>query len=70
MQQKLNSYKPLTTREVQVVTRRIPLRKANSEEKDDMTKAVSKLLTKLHLLYTMGVENVPKRYTLARTSML
>ena len=70
IQQKLNSYKPLTIKEVQVLTRQTPLRQATSEEKDDMTKAVSKLLTKLHLLYTMGMDNVPKRYTFARNSMM
>ena len=35
-----------------------------------MTKAVSKLLTKLHLLYTMGMDNVPKGYIFARNSMM
>ena len=55
MQQKINSYIPLTTKDVHVLTRKIPLRQATSEEKDDMTKAVSKLHTKLHLLYTLGV---------------
>ena len=70
MQQKINSYKPLTTKEVQVLTRKIPLRQATSEEKEDMTKAVSKLHTKLHLLYTLGVENVPGSYKYTRISML
>ena len=50
MLQKLSSYKSLTTKEVQVLKREIPLRQATSEEKDDMTKAAKKVLTKLHLI--------------------
>ena len=37
MQQKIDSYKPLTTQEVQVLTRKIPIRQATSEEKEEMT---------------------------------
>ena len=69
MLQKLSSYNPLMNKEVQVLKRDIPLRKSTPEEKDDMTKAAKKVLTKLHLIYTMGIDAVPKKYTFTRNSM-
>ena len=68
MYQKLNSYTPLTPKEVQVLRRDIPLRKSTPEEKDEMRNAAKKVLTKLHLVYTMGME-VQKKYLFTRNSM-
>ena len=69
MAQKLNSYTPLTTKEVQVLRRDIPLRKSTLEEKDELRNAAKKVLTKLHLVYTMGLTAVPKKYVCTRNSM-
>lgn len=69
MQQKIDSYTPLTPLEVQVLTK-IPIRPATSEEKEEMTKAVSKIHTKLHFLYTLGIRNIPGSSPYNRTSML
>ena len=60
MLQKIGSYTPLTTKEVQVLKRDIPLRKSTPEEKDDMRNAAKKVLTKFHLVYTMEIDEVPK----------
>ena len=70
MQQKIDSYTPLTPHEVQVLTRKVPIRPATSEEKEEMTKAVSKIHTKLHLLYTLGIKKIPGSYPYNRTSVL
>ena len=69
MAQKLNSYTPLTTKEVQVLRRDIPPRKSTLEEKDEIRNAAKKVLTKLHLVYTMGLTAVPKKYVCTRNSM-
>jgi len=65
----LNSYTPLTPKEVHVLRRDIPLRKSTLEEKDDLRNAAKKVLTKLHLVYTMGLTAVPKKYVCTRNSM-
>ena len=62
MQQKIKSSTPMTTWEIKVLTREITIRSAASEEKEEMANAVSKIYTKLHLLYTMGIRNVPEQY--------
>ena len=69
MAQKLNSYTPLTTKEVQVLRRDIAPRKLTLEEKDEIRNAAKKVLTKLHLVYTMGLTAVPKKYVCTRNSM-
>ena len=57
MQQKSRSSNPMTTQEIKALTREIPIRSATSEEKEEMANAFSKIHTKLHLLYTMGIRN-------------
>ena len=37
-------------------------------EKDELRIAVKKLLTKLHLVYTIGANEVPQEYTTIRNS--
>ena len=36
---------------------------------NDMTKAAKKVFTKLHLIYTMGIDTVPRKYTFIKSSM-
>ena len=38
-------------------------------EKDELKNAVKKMLTKLHLIYTIGVNEVPQEYTTIRNSL-
>ena len=38
-------------------------------EKDDLRNAVKKVLTKLHLVYTMGITTVPREYVSIRNSI-
>ena len=45
------------------------MRKSTPEEKDEMRNAAKKVLTKLHLVYTMGINAVPKKYIVTRNSM-
>ena len=67
--QKVKSYKKLTEHEIQVIRREIPLRRSTIVEKDELRNAVKKLLTKLHLIYTIGVSEVPLEYTTIRNSI-
>ena len=69
MAQKIKSYKKLSDYKVQVIRREIPLRRSNMVEKDELRNAVKKLLTKLHLVYTIGVNEVPQEYTTIRNSI-
>ena len=69
MAQKVKSYKKLTEREVQVIRKDIPLRRSTIVEKDELRNAVKKLLTKLHLVYTIGVNKVPQEYLNIRNSI-
>ena len=67
--QKVRSYKKLTDYEVEVIRREIPLRRSTMVEKDELRMAVKKLLTKLHLVYTIGANEVPQEYTTIRGSL-
>ena len=69
MAQKIKSYKKLTEKEIQVITKEIPLRRSTMVEKDELKNAVKKMLTKLHLIYTIGVNEVPQEYTTIRNSL-
>ena len=69
MAQKVKSYKKLTEEEVQVIRKEIPLRRSTMVEKDELRNAVKKMLTKLHLVYTIGVSEVPQEYTTIRNSL-
>ena len=69
MAQKLSSYKKLTKKEVQVLRKDIPLRRSTLVEKDELRNPVKKLLTKLHLVYTIGVTKVPQEYVNIRNSI-
>jgi hypothetical protein len=66
IQQKIRSSTPMTSQEIKALIREIPVRSATSEEKEEMANAVSKIHTKLHLLYTMGIRNVPEHYLFNR----
>ena len=69
MAQKVKSYKKLTDYEVEVIRREIPLRRSSMVEKEELRIAVKKLLTKLHLVYTIGANEVPQEYTNTRNSI-
>ena len=69
MAQKLNSYTKLTEKEVQVLRKDIPLRRSTLVEKDELRNALKKVLTKLHLVYTIGVNKVPQEYVNIRNSI-
>jgi len=69
MAQKVKSYKKLTDYEVEVIRREIPLRRSSMVEKEELRIAVKKLLTKLHLVYTIGANEVPQEYTTIRNSI-
>merc|ERR1712001_316220 len=69
MAQKIKSYKKLTEEEIQVLRKEIPLRRSTMVEKDELRNAVKKMLTKLHLVYTIGVNEVPQEYTTIRNSL-
>ena len=67
--QKIRSYKKLTDYEVEVIRREIPLRRSSMVEKEELRIAVKKLLTKLHLVYTIGANEVPQEYINTRNSI-
>ena len=69
MTQQLKSYKKLTDHEVEVIRREIPLRRSSMVEKEELRIAVKKLLTKLHLVYTIGAKEVPQEYINTRNSV-
>ena len=54
---------------MQVLRKDIPLRRSTLVEKDELRNAVKKVLTKLHLVYTIGVNKVPQEYVNIRNSI-
>ena len=45
------------------------MRRSTLVEKDELRNALKKVLTKLHLVYTIGVNKVPQEYVNIRNSI-